>query len=438
MTTRHGPLDQLAIDTIRTLSIDGVQQANSGHPGAPMGIAPMAYALWTRHLRHAPTQPGLAQPRPVRAVGRSRVDAPVLAAPPDRLRRQPRRPQVVPPVGLDHAGPPGVRPDAGRRGDDRPARPGPRQRGRDGDRRAPARRRVQPPRPRHRRPPDLRDRPRRRPAGGRRVRGRARSPATCDWQAVVLYDDNRIQLDGPTAGRSARTCSARFDGLRLAHPAGRGRHRRRRDLGGHRRRQGRRPAVDHRRPDPHRLRQPEQAGHPEGARGAARAPTRSGSPRRPTAGTRTARSTCRTRRASCSAARSTRARTSSPSGSRGSTATRRSSRPTPRSSGGGSTAGCPTAGTRACRRTRSATEVATRNASQDTIQALAGPLPELFGGSADLSESNLTDVKGDGPTISRPTTRAATCASASASTGWARSRTASPTTAASSPTARRS
>ena len=50
-------LDQLAIDTIRTLSIDGVQQANSGHPGAPMGAAPMAYVLWTRFLRHAPTRP---------------------------------------------------------------------------------------------------------------------------------------------------------------------------------------------------------------------------------------------------------------------------------------------------------------------------------------------------------------------------------------------
>ncbi len=50
-------LDRLAIDTIRTLSIDGVQQANSGHPGAPMGMAPMAYTLWTRFLRHAPTRP---------------------------------------------------------------------------------------------------------------------------------------------------------------------------------------------------------------------------------------------------------------------------------------------------------------------------------------------------------------------------------------------
>ena len=43
MTTVTPDLDRLAIDTIRTLSIDGVQQANSGHPGAPMGAAPMAY-----------------------------------------------------------------------------------------------------------------------------------------------------------------------------------------------------------------------------------------------------------------------------------------------------------------------------------------------------------------------------------------------------------
>src|SRR5438093_6566840 len=51
-------LERLAIDTIRTLSIDAVQKANSGHPGAPMGAAPMAYVVWTRFLRHAPTQPG--------------------------------------------------------------------------------------------------------------------------------------------------------------------------------------------------------------------------------------------------------------------------------------------------------------------------------------------------------------------------------------------
>ena len=58
MTTAVTPdLERLAIDTIRTLSMDAVQQANSGHPGAPMGAAPMAYVLWTRFLRHAPTHP---------------------------------------------------------------------------------------------------------------------------------------------------------------------------------------------------------------------------------------------------------------------------------------------------------------------------------------------------------------------------------------------
>ena len=50
-------LQTLAINTIRTLSIDAVQKANSGHPGLPMGAAPMAYALWTRHLRHNPRNP---------------------------------------------------------------------------------------------------------------------------------------------------------------------------------------------------------------------------------------------------------------------------------------------------------------------------------------------------------------------------------------------
>jgi transketolase len=53
-------VDQLAITTIRTLAMDGVQKANSGHPGAPMGMAPMAYVLWTRFLRHAPSQPDWA------------------------------------------------------------------------------------------------------------------------------------------------------------------------------------------------------------------------------------------------------------------------------------------------------------------------------------------------------------------------------------------
>ena len=44
-------VDELCINTIRTLSMDAVQQANSGHPGTPMAMAPVAYCLWQRYLR---------------------------------------------------------------------------------------------------------------------------------------------------------------------------------------------------------------------------------------------------------------------------------------------------------------------------------------------------------------------------------------------------
>lgn len=53
--TQHA--DQLAINAIRTLSIDAIEKANSGHPGLPMGAAPMAYTLWTKQLRHNPANP---------------------------------------------------------------------------------------------------------------------------------------------------------------------------------------------------------------------------------------------------------------------------------------------------------------------------------------------------------------------------------------------
>src|SRR5690242_7156385 len=59
MTKANSPaaLDRFCIDTIRFLSIDAVQKANSGHPGMPMGAAPMAYVLWNRFLRHNPANP---------------------------------------------------------------------------------------------------------------------------------------------------------------------------------------------------------------------------------------------------------------------------------------------------------------------------------------------------------------------------------------------
>jgi len=58
--TGQADLDTLCINTIRFLSADGVQKANSGHPGLPMGAAPMAYVLWTKYLKHNPANPGWA------------------------------------------------------------------------------------------------------------------------------------------------------------------------------------------------------------------------------------------------------------------------------------------------------------------------------------------------------------------------------------------
>jgi transketolase len=57
-TTDREALEKLCIDTIRTLSIDMVQKANSGHPGAPMALAPVAYQLYTQTMKHNPANPG--------------------------------------------------------------------------------------------------------------------------------------------------------------------------------------------------------------------------------------------------------------------------------------------------------------------------------------------------------------------------------------------
>ena len=50
-------LDQVCVNTVRTLAIDAIQQANSGHPGTPMGMSPTVYCLWQRLLRFDPEDP---------------------------------------------------------------------------------------------------------------------------------------------------------------------------------------------------------------------------------------------------------------------------------------------------------------------------------------------------------------------------------------------
>ena len=57
MATSSTSIEQLAINTIRTLSMDGVQQANSGHPGTPMALAPVAYSIWNQAMNYDPAHP---------------------------------------------------------------------------------------------------------------------------------------------------------------------------------------------------------------------------------------------------------------------------------------------------------------------------------------------------------------------------------------------
>ena len=54
---RQSAADSMCVNTIRTLAMDAVQAANSGHPGAPMGLASAAYVLWTQFLKHNPKNP---------------------------------------------------------------------------------------------------------------------------------------------------------------------------------------------------------------------------------------------------------------------------------------------------------------------------------------------------------------------------------------------
>ncbi len=78
-------IQRLSIDTIRGLSMDAVQKANSGHPGTAMALAPLAYVMFNRVLRANPAEHRLARPRPLRPQRGPRVRAAVLAAAPHRL-----------------------------------------------------------------------------------------------------------------------------------------------------------------------------------------------------------------------------------------------------------------------------------------------------------------------------------------------------------------
>ena len=180
-----------------------------GVPAVPEGDAPQ------------PGRPALARPRPVRALVRPLQPHPLHPALPRRLGPRARRPQGAAHLGQQDPGPPGVRPHGRRRDHHRPARPGHRQRGRDGDGRPP---RARPARPQRRsrrvglRPPHLRDRQRRRHRGGRLLRGLLdrRHPA-----ARQPHPDLRREQDldrGRHRRRAVRGRRRALPRLRLARP----------------------------------------------------------------------------------------------------------------------------------------------------------------------------------------------------------------------------
>ena len=91
-------LDHLCVNTVRLLAVDAVQQANHGHPGTPMGAAPMAYTLWDRFLKHCPTDPDwpdrdrfILSPGHASALLYALLHLTGYDLPLDELRRNPRR-----------------------------------------------------------------------------------------------------------------------------------------------------------------------------------------------------------------------------------------------------------------------------------------------------------------------------------------------------------
>ena len=204
-TLADQPIEQVAVNTIRTLCMDAVQAANSGHPGTPMAMAPVTYTLWQQFLRFDPAAPIWSQPGPVRAVRRPRLHPAVLDAAPDRrqvgqpavrgARRAGRatgRPAQVPAAGLQVPRPPRVPVDRGRRMHHRPAGHRHRHQRRHGHRRSVAGRNLQPARVRPVRLRRLRPGRGRLPDGRHRRRGRLAGRASAAGEPVL---DLRQQQD---------------------------------------------------------------------------------------------------------------------------------------------------------------------------------------------------------------------------------------------------
>ena len=149
VSSAQDPMDITSINTIRTLAMDAVQKANSGHPGTPMALAPVAYLLWQNYLRFDPDDPVWPnRDRFVLSAGHASMllysllhltgvksvnkDYEILGEPAVSLEDIKKFRQLH----SKCSGPSGISPHLGRRDDHRPARPGSLQLGGHGDGRA--------------------------------------------------------------------------------------------------------------------------------------------------------------------------------------------------------------------------------------------------------------------------------------------------------------
>ncbi|WP_420920407.1 hypothetical protein [Burkholderia mallei] len=196
MTTSSPASTTLMANAIRALAMDAVQQANSGHPGMPMGMAEIGVALWSRHLKHNPTTPHWAdRDRFVLSNGHGSMllysllhltgyDLPIEEL--KNFRQLHSKTPGHPEYGIT----PGVETTTG------PLGQGLRERGRHGARRGAARRRVQPRRREDRRSSHVRVRRRRLPDGGHLARSVLAAGTLKLNKLIAFYDDNGISIDG--------------------------------------------------------------------------------------------------------------------------------------------------------------------------------------------------------------------------------------------------
>ena len=376
--------------------MDAVQKVGNGHPGTAMSLAPAAYLLFQRHLRHDPADPDVDRSRPVRALHGPLQPHPVPPALPLRVRPRARRPAGAAHLGQPHPRPPRVGSHRRGRDHDRPARAGSRQRRRNG---AGAATGARPARPRRRG---------RAPARSTGTSGSSPATATCRRASAprprslagtqrlgnltVIWDDNRISIEddthdrlhrgrlprgtAPTAGTSSRSTSpptATSTSSRSTPPSR-----------GPRRARAPRPSSGCALRSPGRPPTPPTPGAPTAPRSV---PTRWPPPSGCSGSTRR-RSRSRSTPRCCAHARRVvdRGAAAAPPVAAAATTPGRPPTPTGQRCGNGSPrASCPTTGGCTCRPSRREPSVATRSASGKTLAALADVLPELWGGSADLA-----------------------------------------------------